>query len=257
MSKHYMPMDQNAIIDEIEELKIKLAMALYAGYDGEQLQKENEALKTDPFYQPSETAKKHFKKRIGEKYYSEKVSRFFLNSLRGLNKAAAIFAIIFILFSTSVLVVGAVRVKVLNLFISMQEKYTEIRIAPNEDSLIGNNIFISWDSAYAPTKIPEGYTIQSLTNGKNFKAIEYTNKDQETIHFQQLNEDWNMNVDTEDANKTTKVSIQGQEGLLVEKNEVITVVWGNQSDVFTIISHSKTLGSKELIRMAESVNLIK
>lgn len=257
MSTQRPPMDKDKIIDEIGELKLKLAMTLYAEYEGKQLLKENEALKNDPFYQPSEEAMNKFKKLLNRHYFLKKASNLLSSPFRNLNRVAAAFSIIFILFLTSVFTVQAVRVKVLNLFISMQDKYTEIRVTPKEDSVIGNNLYVNWDNAYAPTDIPEGYRIQNLINGKNFKSIEYGNKNQDIIQFQQSIGDWHINVDTEDANRVEKISIQGHEGLLVEKNGLITVVWSDQSNIFTVISDSETLKSEDTVRIAESVTLIK
>jgi len=62
---------------------------------------------------------------------------------------------------------------------------------------------------------------QNLINEKNFKSIEYGNKNQDIIQFQQSIGDWHMNVDTEDANKVEKISIQGHEGLLVKKTGLL------------------------------------
>lgn len=82
-------------------------------------------------------------------------------------------------------------------------------------------------------------------------------KIQDIIQFQQSIGDWHINVDTEDANRVEKISIQGHEGLLVEKNGLITVVWSDQSNIFTVISDSETLKSEDTVRIAESVTLIK
>ncbi|ADY54475.1 hypothetical protein Sgly_0104 [Syntrophobotulus glycolicus DSM 8271] len=249
------PLNRDKLTDEYEEALIKLAMASYAEHEGKILMQQNEELKNDPVYQPTTEAKRKFKKILNRQYYKQKTKNCFQASYRYLNKAAIIFLFIIILLSISVVTIEAVRIKVLNLFINMQEKYTEIRLEDRGgENIAGNNIYINWDNAYAPTDIPLGYSISNLLNNKSFKTIEYTNDNNGIIIFQQFDDDVISNVDTENADSIEKIKIQGHEGLFVNKDGKQTITWGNDTYIFSITTN---LQKEDIIKIAESVNLIK
>lgn len=255
---HHIPLDKDKIIEEYEEALLKLAMTSYAERDGKQLIQENELLRTDPFYQPTEEAKRKFKKNINKYYRNQQMKNIFHLSYKVLNKVAVVFSISCIIFSLSFVTVEAVRNKVLNLFINMQEEYTELHLGSKDNrNIVGNNIYINWNNAYAPTYIPSGYSIHNLMNNKDFKAIEYTNKNEETIIFQQMGENGNTNIDTENADKVEKIKIRGHEGLLVEKDGLITVTWNTDLYIFLINAQMQNLKNEDILKMAESVTLIK
>lgn len=190
MPKKHIPMDKDALIQEYEELK------------------------DDPFYQPSSEAKKKFERLVNNYFFKQRLKRIFYKSNSGLNKMAISFAFIITLFLISVFTVEAVKVKVLNFFMNIQEEYTEVGIdhnSPGNNS--GSNLQVDWDNAYIPTEIPKGYAIKKLTNNKNVKIVEYENESQSFIQFQQRSEDSGMNVDTEDADKIETINVQGHSGM--------------------------------------------
>lgn len=131
MTVSHMPMDKNKLLEELEELQIKLAMASYAERDGKRLLLENEELKKDPFYQPTDVAKRKFRKIITRHYYMQKAKKILHIFYIGLSKITVIFPLLILLLSVSVFTAQVVRTKVLNLFIYMEDKYTKIRLEGN------------------------------------------------------------------------------------------------------------------------------
>lgn len=250
-------MNEERVIEKIGELRIKLAMLYYAEHEGRELQKENAALKGDPFYQPTAEAVRKFKKTLNTHYHIKKIKNFIVNSTRPLSRSAIIFSLLLSFFSLTSLTVKAVQVEVLNFFIGMQDQYTQLRLTPDKGNFVGNNIFINWDNAYAPAQIPDKFAIQRLTNHKDLKAIEYKNPEGEIMIFQQHNENSSMNIDTENANVIERITIHGQNGLLIEKGNLVTVVWKEDSHMFSIDVQTNTLSHADVLEIAESVKLIK
>jgi hypothetical protein len=257
MLSNHTPLDKNKLIEDYEQSLIKLALTSYAELDGKKLMQENEKLKVDSFYQPTEEAKRKFNKTINKYYHKQKMKEVFSISYKYLNKIAVFLIIVTVLLSVSIFTVEGVRIKVLNLIMNIQNGYTEIRLDNDKENknIIGNNLYINWDNAYAPTYIPNGYSIRNLTNNKNLKAIEYANKNGETILFQQLDEKGSANIDTEDADKVEKIVIQGCDGLLVNKDGLITVIWNAES--FILNTPTDNLQNEDVVKIAESVSLIK
>ena len=249
-------MDMDKLMEEYEEALIKLAMASYAEHEGKLLMEENEELKKDPSYQPTIEAKRKFKRVIDQYYYKQKVKNILHISYRSLNKTAMIFLVLILLLSTSVLTVQAIRIKALNLLISMEDRYTAIRLGDRGNG-VEDNMHIDWHNAYMPTNIPEGYIISNLTNNKNLKSIEYTSKNGGIILFQQINENGSKNVDTENAEKIENVTVQGKEGLLVIKDGLITVIWNNDLYVFLLSARTEELRNDDVLKIAESVIWVK
>ena len=96
--------------------------------EGQRLAQENEALKNDPFYQPSAEAERKFARSMNRRYYKQKAKNFLETSYQHFHKVAVVCFITIILLATSTLAVEAVRIKVLNFFVNVQQQYTEIRI---------------------------------------------------------------------------------------------------------------------------------
>lgn len=251
MSRIKNPMDEKWLKEEYEESVMKLVMARLAEWEGKKLLEENEELSKDPFYQPSEKAQQKFKKRLNQHFalfYLKKAARIFPSDLK---KVVASFLIVMLILLTTVWNVEAVRIKVLNLMIRVQEKYTEIRFGHSSHPQI------EWHNAYVPTKVPVGYRIVQVKNLKTIKSIEYENENNGYILFQQTIESSSMNVDTENADEVIRMKIQGEDGLVVRKNDVMTIVWKKEDRLFLILGSSTGLTEKDLIEMAESVTLLK
>ncbi len=83
-----------------------------------------------------------------------------------------------------------------------------------------------------PLKVPDNYNIISVKNSQNIKVIEYRNFDNGYILFQQQNENGGMNVYTENADDVIFIRIQGEEALIVNKQDQITIIWKYQALFF-------------------------
>ena len=252
------PMDEEKLMGELRELKIRLAMANYAEIEGKALLEENDSLKKDDFYRLKKEIKAKFMKEFNRHYYKQRTKEFFNMCRKTFNKTAGILLIAMILISIPVFTVEAVRTKVLNFMLDIQDEYTQIRLQEKDSgNIVGNNLYINWEDAYVPKAIPEGYTVSSLTDNKNLKVIEYSNSDDSKIIFQQLSEGSSINIDTEDADKISKVTVQESEGMLVVKGDVVTVVWNNASYIFVLTVYKGGLSNEEVLDIAESVVLVK
>jgi len=258
------PTDENTLREEYEEALIKLAMSSFAEREGQRLAQENEALKNDPFYQPSAEAERKFARSMNRRYYKQKAKNFLETSYQHFHKVAVVCFITIILLATSTLAVEAVRIKVLNFFVNVQQQYTEIRIKEKsgepsleEKDIVSKNVPSNWKNDYAPLNIPAGYFINNSVNGDNFKTIEYANGRNEIIIYQQFDEQVISNIDTENADSINEITVQGHKGLLINKDGERTITWSNDVKVFLIMAENGNLQEEDMIRMAESVTLIK
>ncbi|WP_181592662.1 DUF4367 domain-containing protein [Paenibacillus sp. YN15] len=250
-------MDQQSLQEEYEESKIRLLMAHYAELEGKRFLEENEELRKDPFYLPSDAEKKRFMSRINRRFAFIRFKKLlFPFPIQSQKLMIALSAAVILLF-TSVFTVEAVRVRVFNMFIQVQKEYTAIRVG--NDAIQNNEEYeqIDWSPAFVPSKVPEGYHIVNVMNNQNLKVIEYKNDNNGHILFQQQSENGGMNVDTEDADEVIHTNIQGGEGLVIRKREQITVVWKYQAHLFLVVARSTGLNKEKIIELSESVTLLK
>lgn len=250
-------MNQEVLQEEYEESKIKLLMARFAELEGKKLMEEKEELSKDSFYLPSEKEKLKFIRRLNfhfTLFNLRKVARRLFHYR--FQKIAILISVFLMLLLTSFLSVEAFRVKILNLFIQIEKEYTTIRLE-EEMNQPPAHLQIEWDSAYVPTKVPEGYRITRVSNDQNVKLIEYENESQGFLLFQQNNRNSGINVDTEGAEEVSRLTLHGHEGLYVHKKDVMTVVWEDEAHLFLISGSSIDLSKEEMIEMAQSVSLIK
>lgn len=175
-----------------------------------------------------------------------------------LPRLVAVLVLIFVITTIFVANVEAIRIKVLNFMMDETEKYTSVDIKEESDVLesesISRAIPPDWEGQYAPTYIPEGFRITEAKNYNDTSSIVYLNDARQMILFQKWpRENVNLRIDTEGTD-TTSININGFEGLLVEKDDIIRVMWYSDDVLFTI---SSQIDKNELIKIAESVQLAK
>jgi len=153
-------MDKDELTEELMDLKIKLAMINYAEMDGKALLEENKKLMRDEQYSLKSKAKVKFIRRLNRHYYRQKGRKIFYDCRRVGNKVAVILLIIMASLWISMFTVEAVRTRVLNLMLDIQEEHTNIHLKEKENNSRTENEFnIYGENAYAPQFIPEGYII--------------------------------------------------------------------------------------------------
>lgn len=199
-------------------------------------------VKEEPIF-PSELDEK-VKSIINQYNKKENLKKFRRASWRLLQRAAVIFFIFFIGSSILLFSVEAFRVKTINFIMETTKEYTEIKTeSSGEDAAL--------KGMYLPDYIPDGFEISKTELLSASKIIRYTNdKNQLIVFVQYKNENSSLRIDTEEA-EVEKISINGFEGLLVEKEQLITILWHNEKSSFYLKSN---IDKNLLIKMGESIN---
>ncbi|PZM62859.1 hypothetical protein [Paenibacillus dendritiformis] len=68
MTKTNKPMDEKLLQEQYEESKIRLLMARFTEIEGNKFQEENEELRKEAFYLPSEKTKRRFVKKLNRRF---------------------------------------------------------------------------------------------------------------------------------------------------------------------------------------------
>ncbi len=244
-----------SIMEDLDDLKIKLALLNYMDLEGKSLLEENKVLQKDDFFSLRKDTKQRFQKSINRHYYKKHAEAFLRIGRRIISKAAVVLFFIFVSLSIPVFSVEAIRTRVLNLILDVNDKYTSVKLNQEDDNLESTDLNIPWTEAYAPTRIPEGYEVSSMSD-KSVKSIQFNNAEGSMILFQQWVYGSTINIDTENADNTSKVTIQGNEGMLAEKGEVVTITWSNDAYIFVITIYRGGFSQEEMLDIAESVGLV-
>jgi len=133
--------------------------------------------------------------------------------------------------------------------IKIAESVKFIKLEENSD-----NITTGFRNTYAPTYIPAGYWIYEISDMDESKTITYINDEEKYIGFYEWDSSVTTNVDTKNADIIKSITINGNEGLFVLKNEKITISWSNDEKIFIITAR---ISEEEAIKMAKSVKFIK
>lgn len=247
--------DASSIINQMDDIRIKLALLDYMELEGEKLIEENKVLQENKIFSLDEKAKKQKLNNIIKSYNIYKLKKVINNHSKRLYKVAAILFFLISIISVSVLNAEAIKIKLFNFIFDIHDKYTSIKLEPADDMETGY-ITLNLEDVYIPTRIPEGFKLSGLTNNDQQKVLQYSNSNKSIIILQQFSSDCSLNIDTENADHIINVLINDSEGLLVEKENIITITWNYANRLFLMEFINCELSQEEALDIAESVRLV-
>jgi len=241
------------LYDEYEDSLFKLIMHDVAEKEGRLFLEEKEKLKHDPEFLPSQAAVQKFSQQLDAQLKKSQAYAGRRRIWQALNRAAVAMLVVMVIFFTTVATVEAVRVRVLNFLMDIQKEYTSFQLKDSSNGSEGGSAIIDWSQAYAPTYIPEGFEVRTISDGKLIKTIEFQNPQGSIITYTELSEGTKPTVDTENASVFEAVSINGHEGALVVKNSLVTVIWAMEDRMLMIRGE---IEKDMVIKMAEGVKYL-
>lgn len=243
------------LYEEYEDSLFKLVMNDVAEKEGQLFLEEAEKLKNDPEFQPSQQSIQKFSKQVDAHFKKTKAYARRRRIGQALNKAAIAMLIVLVILGASVMTVQAVRVRVLNFLMDIQQEYTSFQFKDSSSGSEGGGTPVDWHQAYVPTYIPDGYKVCAATKNEQSKIIEFKNPQGTSITYMELTQDSKTQLDTENASAFEAVSINGHEGTIAVKNSLVSIIWAMNDHMFMIRGKIKI--EKDLaVKMAEGVKFI-
>lgn len=242
------------LYNEYEDSLFRLVMYDVAEKEGRLLLDENEQLQKDPEYLPSQEKTKIFNKRL-DISFKRRVSFISRRQMaKVFNKVAAVMLTLIIVFSTALITVQAFRMEVLNFLIKVESQYTTLQLKDNSNSSESKSLVVNWTNSYVPTYVPDGYQLASITDTNGIKRLTFSNEEGLSIKYRECSASNSIAVDSENASLFENVEINGQNGVLVVKNDTVTVAWETNNRMFVIQTNTTT---DEAIKIANGVKFIK
>ena len=237
------------IQEEYEDLVFRKVMAIYVQKEGKQILSE---LKEEKEHD-STVIDTHKIEKLYDKKERKDNWRFILKYSKKALSVAAMIVFVAVISLSSVVVASADARKALadaiyHLAYEDYERYTEIRLGEATGFIDGEQF--NWEGAYAPTYVPEGYTLIKAAGEKGNHYVKYSNDEMYIIFSQAINS--TTQIDSEDAIINESILIGDSKGILVVKDDTTYVLWNIGDTVLQIFGTAET---DEMVKMAQSIRL--
>lgn len=223
------------LIDNYEDALFAVLMDKVAEEEGAKLREENQRLQEDPAAEVPERVDAVARQTIRKAFAGQNRRSALHVAKRVLNTVAMIVLICSAIFATAYAAFPEVRVRTLNLLIQSSDVSSRLSLFDEEDSSLhsGSNTENTLLCGYA---LPEfdGFSIVSRNEDKHGGWIEYQTLLGESVRIS-VTTSKTKYLDTENVDYIEEVSFNGYSGVLIEKNNRVTLAWA-ESDHNTYIS---------------------
>ena len=196
---------------------------------------------------------KRMKKMIRRLRWISLKKQFFTVAPRTMRFAVAALGILCIGLTTAFASSETFRVRVFSMFKKDHGQYTTVKLQENEQKSF--DVPNGWEGMYYPTYIPDGFEVISVENlSEQIFLISFENKNNEYLTFEEMTEDAESNIDTENA-RVYYTEIHGNTALVSVKADLTIVTWNEQNRMFSVIIDGEA--EKDALKVAKSVTRIK
>lgn len=238
--------------DEIEMLEqmIKFSGQKMLEEQGDRLDAEDDALELPQELQDS-IMKMIEAKRAEEQKQKKRLARQELRRrvARKMAASIALVAAIGLVGGSLIMHVDAWKIPFLNFVFDIGDTGTDVEFR-NSDST--DPVGIASDLAY-PAYIPEGFSVETSSEGETRNTIVYSNQDGKTIIFSVNQSDktiWTLYTNEE----RTPVRVNGYDGYSIQYTDGISLIWGMEDMIFMLYGE---VPDNEIKKIAESVEIMK
>lgn len=239
-------LSEKAISEKYEDLLFTKVMALYAAEESEKILSE---IENEEHADPKNIEKIYLKTE------RRKNLSVFWKVSKKLITVAAMVVFVAVVSLSSVVVASAetreaVAEAIYHLVLRKTDRYTEVSIG-NSTGFIDPEIY-DWEGAYAPTYIPDGFSISDTQFTNNDKSVMYSHGE-DYFYISQTNNLSYARIDTEGSEHVEKIIIGNSEAFLVYENEIVSLVWICGE---TYLSIDGKISIDEAIKIAEGIKPI-
>lgn len=239
--------------ENYEDALFAMWMNDFAQRRGEQFLEENERLKNDPEAAVPETLQRKNLNLIYRELRRSTQHFAFKKIGKAILQFAAAVAIMAALFGVAYALSPEFRAGTLNVLMQLDEKAASFQLVDDESAspevpALLPNVTVGW--------LPEGYVGTDAVQSRLQATIDYTNANGDLIRVRVFTDDQTFySLDTEDADSSVPTIIQGQPALLIEKDNVLRILWADTNSGTYIFVSSSSIDADTLNQVAESVSV--
>ena len=196
---------------------------------------------------------KRMKKMMRRLRWISLKKQFFTVVPRTMRFAVAALGILCIGLTTAFASSETFRVRVFSMFAEDHGQYTAIGLREDEQKAF--DVPNGWEGMYYPTYIPDGFEVISVENlSEQIFLISFENKNNEYLTFEEMTEDAESNIDTENA-RVYYTEIHGNTALVSVKADLTIVSWNEQNRILSVVFDGEV--EEDALKVAKSVTRIK
>ena len=196
---------------------------------------------------------KRMKKMMRRLRWISLKKQFFTVVPRTMRFAVAALGILCIGLTTAFASSETFRVRVFSIFAEDHGQYTAIGLREDEQKAF--DVPNGWEGMYYPTYIPEGFEVINVENlSEQIFLISFENKNNEYLTFEEMTEDAESNIDTENA-QVYYTEIHGNTALVSVKADLTIVSWNEQNRILSVVFDGEV--EEDALKVAKSVTRIK
>ena len=196
---------------------------------------------------------KRMKKMMRRLRWISLKKQFFIVAPRTMRFAVAALGILCIGLTTAFASSETFRVRVFSMFAEDHGQYTAIGLREDEQKAF--DVPNGWEGMYYPTYIPDGFEVINVENlSEQIFLISFENKNNEYLTFEEMTEDAESNIDTENA-QVYYTEIHGNTALVSAKADLTIVSWNEQNRILSVVFDGDA--EEDALKVAKSVTRIK
>ena len=196
---------------------------------------------------------KRMKKMMRRLRWISLKKQFFTVVPRTMRFAVAALGILCIGLTTAFASSETFRVRVFSMFAEDRGQYTAIGLREDEQKAF--DVPNGWEGMYYPTYIPDGFEVINVENlSEQIFLISFENKNNEYLTFEEMTEDAESNIDTENA-QVYYTEIHGNTALVSAKADLTIVSWNEQNRILSVVFDGEM--EEDALKVAKSVTRIK
>ena len=211
------------LYDNYEEAGFALLMDEYAQLEGDRLLAEYNNSLNDPAFSPPEGMQERGIKLIRREFRKRSLHTIFTHVYRPVARIATVILALNVFFFISFFTIDAFRAKVLNMVLEFQETHTTVHFLDSDS--FGDSTLYSLEKIQQA--IPESFSLISQEDYGIEKHYKFVNQEGSTIKWAQYPISSTLNIDTEDADLVENLSISDYEAVVVVKNGITSITWGD------------------------------
>ena len=132
-------------------------------------------------------------------------------------------------------------------------QYAAVKLQEDEQKAF--DVPNGWEGMYYPTYIPDGFEVINVENlSEQIFLISFENKNNEYLTFEEMTEDAESNIDTENA-RVYYTEIHGNTALVSVKADLTIVSWNEQNRILSVVFDGEM--EEDALKVAKSVTRIK
>lgn len=212
--------------ENYEDALFAILMDDYAQSEGQRLLEDNKRLQNDENNVVPAGMEARGIKVINKAFRKMHLKSISKISTKIISRVAVIVLVCNIVFGVSFFSVEAFRVEVLNMALKYQETHTTVRFV-DEGAPSGTPDVLTIEDLQAI--LPESYVLESYEETPDGGYAMLVASDGTWITWDIYSITATLNLDTENADVVQEIQIDGYSGILIEKNGISTVSWGDTS----------------------------